>query len=184
MMNSDGPPGGLAKTPETDPAHLESLYLQHERELWQFVRGVAGDAATADDVVQATFLKVQAQGRAVDPASFKPWLFKVALHEALAVRRRRTAQERAHEGWRQLARPSPGEPGDALQRKELVESVRRAIEELPIEQRKVLLLRMDEGRSFADIARTIGAPLGTVLTRMRLALEKLRASLNERDVSQ
>jgi RNA polymerase sigma-70 factor (ECF subfamily) len=57
--------------------------------------------------------------------------------------------------------------------------VRRALAELPPEQRRVVEARIDQGKSFAVIAAEQGLPLGTVLTRMRLALEKLRRALGE-----
>ena len=66
-------------------------------------------------------------------------------------------------------------------RGETVEAVRQALDRLPIEQRKVVWARMYEDRSFAEIAQESGLPLGTVLTRMRLALEKLRRSLRPGD---
>jgi RNA polymerase sigma-70 factor (ECF subfamily) len=60
-----------------------------------------------------------------------------------------------------------------------VARVRVAIDRLPPEQRRVVEQRIDEGRTFAEIAAESGLPLGTVLTRMRLAHEALRKALGE-----
>ncbi|MBL8825420.1 MAG: hypothetical protein JNM18_00445, partial [Planctomycetaceae bacterium] len=61
---------------------------------------------------------------------------------------------------------------------ETVVGVRQAIEQLPAEQRQVVRLRIYENRTFAEIATALKLPLGTVLTRMQLALKKLKKALD------
>ena len=68
-------------------------------------------------------------------------------------------------------------PDDGLIRGETVDAVRRALGALPDAQRQVVLARVYDDKTFAQIARESGLPLGTVLTRMRLALDKLRDAL-------
>jgi RNA polymerase sigma factor (sigma-70 family) len=157
---------------------VEALYASHGEELRRFVLGVVRDPELAGDVMQATFSKALELGHTARPDSMKGWLFRVAFHEALVVRRRRIAGDTAHRKLADLGRP-PEEhrPDHALIRGETVATVRRALGSLPREQRRVVEARVYDDKTFAEIAREQRLPLGTVLTRMRLALKKLRAAL-------
>jgi len=172
------PPGGPAGL---DRALVAELYTQYGNELRRFVLGVVRDPELAGDVVQAAFARAAEMGHTARPETIKGWLFQVAFREALTVRRRVEARDRA---IRKLASLGfrPGErPEEALIRRETIAAVRRALEELPKEQSRVVWARMYEDKTFAQIAEESELPLGTVLTRMRLALEKLRRSLTGRD---
>jgi RNA polymerase sigma factor (sigma-70 family) len=147
-------------------------------ELRRFVLGVARDPDLADDVMQATFLKALERGHEARLETARGWLFRVAFHEALATRRRTSARDR---GLRRLAgfRPTadPGTPEAPLIRGEAAELVREALARLPEEQRRIVLARVRDDKTFAEIAAEDGLPLGTVLTRMRRALERMRKTL-------
>lgn len=67
---------------------------------------------------------------------------------------------------------------DSLARKEVIEEVREAIQELPLNQQRVVRMRIYEQKTFAQIAEETGPPLGTVLTHMRRAMEALRQKLH------
>lgn len=164
-----------------DAARIAALYVEFGAELRRFILGVVRDPELASDVLQATFTKAFELGHTARPSSIKGWLFRVALNEALANRRRRALGE--HAIRRRGASPSrTGErPDDNLLRRETVERVRAVLATLPDEQRRVVRMRIYEEKTFAEIAQEIGAPIGTVLTRMRLAQEKLRRGLREKD---
>jgi RNA polymerase sigma factor (sigma-70 family) len=157
---------------------IAELFADLTAELRRFVLGVVRDPDLTDDVMQATFLKALEHGHEVRVETSRGWLFRVAFHEALASRRRASSRD---DGNRRLARlrpraddPSPDAP---LIRTETVALVREALARLPEEQRKVVLARVYEDKTFAEIAGETGLPLGTVLTRMRRALEKMRKTL-------
>jgi RNA polymerase sigma-70 factor (ECF subfamily) len=139
--------------------------------------GVTRDRDLAEDLVQVTFTRVLEQGGTVDPMALRAWLYRVALNEALAFRRREQVRERADRAGL-TARPD-GErlPGDDLVERERAERVRRAVNALPPAMRSVVEARIDEGRTFAQIAEREKLPLGTVLSRMQRALERLRRAL-------
>ena len=108
------------------------------------------------------------------------WLFRVAWNEAMLVRRVKTRHRNLLQKavWnRDLNRPEPSTPHSGLVQGETVEAVRKAINDLPEEQRTVVRSRIYEDKTFAVIAEELGVPLGTVLTRMRLAMQKLERSL-------
>jgi RNA polymerase sigma-70 factor (ECF subfamily) len=160
-------------------ARVVSLYETHGEELRRFVLGVVRDPDLTGDVMQATFSKALELGHTARPETLKGWLFRVAFHEALASRRRRLSGDRARRRLADLGRAGAqaDHPDDGLIRGEIIDAVRRALGTLPGPQRRVVLARVYDDKTFAQIARESGLPLGTVLTRMRLALNKLRDAL-------
>ena len=160
-----------------DPVVVAALYAEHADELCRFLTGVLRDAEAAQEVTQAAFVTAVERGHTADEACLKGWLFRVGFHEALAYRRRQAGSVRA---VRKLA-----ERGIAGQltaeatflRAELVNQVRQALHDLPELQQVVVRKRIYDEKTFAVIADELHVPLGTVLTRMRLALEKLRRTL-------
>jgi RNA polymerase sigma-70 factor (ECF subfamily) len=175
-----------------DSSVVAALYVEHGEELRRFLQGILRDAQLASDVLQATFVKMSERGHQTRAESRKAWLFRVAYNEALAYRRReavgnkvvrRVAEESKS---KQTAEPgawhsngSAGHTGDPLVRMESVQTVRQALDELPPEQRQVVRMRIYEEKTFAVIAKELKIPLGTALARMRAALTKLRARLDE-----
>ena len=165
-----------------DAESIERLYEEHCEELRRFLLGVTRDPQVAADAVQAALVKAIEQGHTARHESRKAWLFRVAFHEALAVRRRTAVGDRVMRDavWKLPA--TTGEPADlAATRKEQAEAVRRAVAALPAEQAAVVRMRMHDGLTFAEIADRLGIPLGTALTRMRTALAKLKVALSEHE---
>jgi RNA polymerase sigma factor (sigma-70 family) len=164
----------------TDPSRIDaavvaSLYERYADELGLFLKGVLRNSDLAAEALQNTFTKAVESGHTAREESLKGWLFRVAFHEAALLRRRGQIHDRS---LRQMARNSPSsaeseQPDERLSQSEMLAEVRRALNELPPDQRQVVQMRIYEEKSFAEIAEELSAPLGTVLTRMRLALKKL-----------
>ncbi len=164
---------------KADPGVVAALYLEHADGLRCFVQGLLRDNHLAADVTQMTFVKAVQSCSEVRKESLKAWLYRVAYHEAMAIRRRQGVDQRATE---KIARegPKPCDAPDAhLTRWEEVQAVRGALETLPDAQRQVVRMRMYEQKKFSEIAEELQLPLGTVLTRMQLGLKKLRQQLAE-----
>jgi len=160
-----------------DPAVIVALHERHAEELRCFVLGVVRDHHLAAEVVQAAFTKVVELGHTVRRESLKSWLFRVAFNEALSVRRRQGVGERV---LRTLGDQSPKystPPENRVLRDETVAAVREALQALPPDQYRVVFLRMYEQKKFIEIAAELDVPLGTVLSRMQLAMAKLKRSL-------
>lgn len=167
-------PSGRATT---ELSRVEALFHEHAGEIRRFVLGVVRDPESASDVLQATFAKAVELGHTARAETLKGWLFRVAYHEAITARRRQQTREQGQRKLTSLWVARSEQPEESLIRRETVEAVRKAMEELPAEQRRVVWARLYEDKTFAAIAAEFGVPLGTVLTRMRLALEKLKRSL-------
>ena len=157
-----------------DPAVIAALYLDHGDELRAFLVGVLKDHDLANEALQATFIKAMEQGHTAHEETRKGWLFRVAFHEALAIKRRSKTYDN---NLRKMAwsrpNPEPHSPDDRLCRWETIVNVRKALEGLPANQREIVHLRIYEEKTFAEIAEELKVPLGTVLTRMRSAMRKL-----------
>ena len=180
MTESGGgqPDRAAPERPRLTPADVQAIYERWQTDVRRFLLAITGDAELADELLQATFSRLVEAGQAARPESVRGWLFKVA-HNELRLWKRRAA---THARWLGAAAP-PAAAGavpweEAIRGEERV-AVRRALAALPEEQRRVVEARIDQGKSFATIAAEQGLPLGTVLTRMRLALEKLRRALGE-----
>ena len=165
-----------------DAAVVAALYERYAGEIGLFLKGVLRNSDLAAEALQNTFAKAVESGHTAREESLKGWLFQVAFHEALLLRRRAQIHERS---LRQMARnsqssvPSGERPEEQLSRSETLAEVRRALGELPPDQRQVVQMRIYEEKTFAEIAAETSAPLGTVLTRMRLAMKKLSQQMRK-----
>ena len=169
-LQGEAPPA--AATPPS------AIFDEVVAELRRFVWGVVRDSNQVDDVIQATYIKAMERGSAAHPETAKGWLFRVAYNEALVVKRREAARDRATRRLANQPARESGRPDEGLLRSETVQAVRLAMQTLSEAQRRVVMARMHGDRTFAEIARDSGMPLGTVLTHMRRALEKMRRTLD------
>lgn len=137
--------------------------------LRRYARALVGDRATADDLVQDTleraWSKLHLYRHGTD---LRAWLFTV-MHN-VHVNRVRAARptDPLEDGMPELAQRAT--QGDAL----LVRDLERAVAALPAEQREVLLLVALEDLSYDETARALGIPIGTVMSRLARAREKVR----------
>lgn len=140
----------------------------------------------ADDVTQEVFARLWDKAGQFDPARgrFGSWFGAVARHHILARGRRRGRERRILAGEEierllaQAADPSPSVESRVWTRERDAALV-AAVQGLPAEQRRVIVLAYFAGLSQSEIAATNAVPLGTVKKRTRLALEKLRRALGD-----
>ncbi|MBS0208317.1 MAG: RNA polymerase sigma factor [Planctomycetes bacterium] len=163
------------------PALVASLFVQHGDELKRFLYGVLRNNEHVNDTLQVTFVKAIEQGHTARQESLKGWLFRVAYHEAIVVRRKQGVHQRATDALANSEQRTSIAPEVPLLRWEDVTRVREALAQLPPDQRRVVELRIYEQQKFVEIAAELKLPLGTVLTRMQLALKKLRGMLDSKE---
>lgn len=176
---SEPDPDKSAAAPERISAELvTSLFVQHGDELRRFLYGVLRNNEHVNDTLQVTFVKAIEQGHTARQESLKGWLFRVAYHEAIVVRRKQGVHQRATDALANCDQRTSISPEMPLIRWEDVTRVREALAQLPPDQRRVVEMRIYDQQKFIDIASELKVPLGTVLTRMQLALKKLKAMLS------
>jgi RNA polymerase sigma-70 factor (ECF subfamily) len=155
------------------------VYEQQFDYLWQSLRRLGVSAGDVEDAVHDVFLVVQRRLGDYDPARpMRPWLFGIAYRIVSERRRRGSAVEVAADDHEVLAvadgQPSPEAQFAAEQARR---RVHRALGELPIEQRAVLVMHDLERHSASEVAEAIGVPLNTVYSRLRLARAKFVAAV-------
>ncbi|MBI4540181.1 MAG: sigma-70 family RNA polymerase sigma factor [Gemmatimonadetes bacterium] len=167
---------------------LGELYDRHGATAYSVACGILRDPADAEEIVADAFVQLWNTAAGFDPArgSALAWLITITRSRALDRLRSRRRHERlleraATEDARgfAVALATPGhEPERGTEREETRRLVERSLAELPEAQRRVLELAYFTGLSQSEIARALGEPLGTVKTRMRAGMEKLRQALS------
>lgn len=162
-----------------EEAGLATLYDRYHRLAFSLALRVVNDRGRAEDVVQDAFLAVwrKAAMYALGRGSVKTWLTSIVRNRAIDVIRARRESDSDDDAVLLAIRdPSPSvleQVAAGLDR----EAVRAVIAQLPVEQRQAVAMAYFEGRSHSEIAEVTGLPLGTVKSRIRLAMHRLRSLL-------
>jgi len=171
--------GSDAEVQQQAAERLEEVFARCQDELLGTLYYLVGNAEDARDALQETFVKCW-QHRTDVPGveNLRAWVFRIALNAGrdlrkTAWRRRRKPLDQA-EG--KLVAKSDN-PGTEAARREQLELIRQAVGRLRREEQEVFLLRQNGRMTYEQIAEAIKIPVGTVKTRMRLALSKLREAL-------
>ena len=173
---------------EGDDRALGELYDRHGAVMYSLARSIVSEPADAEEVVADAFLQIWRGAPQYDRtrASVGAFLAVVTRSRALDVvrahRRRGTAEDRAaawsESGLAVALSASDPAPDRATELREAGAVVRQALDELPGPQREVILLAYFGGYSQSEIAARLSEPLGTVKTRVRAGMQKLREVLS------
>lgn len=164
---------------------LEQLYERYNRPIFGLALLIVGDRAAAEEITLDVFMRVwqKASSYRAEQAKVSTWLTHITRNHAIDVlRRRRVRPDQSALSWEELtleaSSPSP-DPGELAEQSSRRERVRAAIAKLPDDQRQALLLAYFGGYTQTQIAEALKQPLGTIKTRLRLAVQKLRDFLRE-----
>ncbi|HOG47771.1 MAG TPA: sigma-70 family RNA polymerase sigma factor [Anaerolineae bacterium] len=164
----------VARARRGDKDAFGALVVRHHRAVAAIAYHMTGDAATADDVAQAAFLRAWEQLATLrDDAAFKSWLCRLAVRASIDCLRRAPREQPLPDG---VVDPA-GSPEGAALAHERARAVRRAVLGLPEQCRAALILREFEGLSYKEIAQVLGIPMGTVMSRLSYARGLLRTAL-------
>jgi RNA polymerase sigma-70 factor, ECF subfamily len=166
-----------------DASALGELYDRHARPIYSLALRILQDASEAEDIVQEVFAQAWRQAARYDTSrgAVGAWLLNLARSRAIdRLRARRARPEAAADPAAGETVVSPGDGPDAEALKgEQIQAVRLALGELPLVQRVAIELAYYEGLTHAEIAARLEQPLGTIKTRIRLGMLKLRDALAE-----
>ncbi len=174
----------MPRIAEKDPVAFEIFYDRHAGAAYSLAYRIVGDRQSAEDVTQEALISIWRSGARFDRArgSVRAWTLGIVRNRAIDLLRRDSgrAPRPAFDSEELLER----EPSDKLTdvealRRETARQVRGAISGLPEEQSKVIGLAYFGGFTHSEIAKMLNEPLGTIKGRMRLGMEKIRASLAE-----
>ncbi len=156
---------------------FDALYERHSRPLFNFIRRLLRDESLAEDVFQETCMRVLRNAARFDPrARFRTWLYTVAHNLCMDELRRRRRRMSIPAGELPGPQPVP-DPHERLES----ESAHRLLWGLRPELRAVVVLRVLHGYSQEETARIVGAPVGTVKSRLHHALKQLRRMAGEHE---
>jgi RNA polymerase sigma-70 factor (ECF subfamily) len=167
-----------------DPIAFEVFYDRHAGAAYSLAYRIVGSRTAAEDVTQEALLSIWRSGARYDRArgSVRAWTLGIVRNRAIDLLRKESGRspKLAAGGDEILERRAAEELTDTeAVRRETAEEVRGAIQELPEDQSRVIGLAYFGGFSHSEIAEMLNEPLGTIKGRMRLGMDKIRATLAE-----
>jgi RNA polymerase sigma factor (sigma-70 family) len=165
------------RSPSSDT--LEDAFACYQPELLGMLYHLVGNIEDARDALQDTFIKCwRHRDEIAGIENLKAWIFRIALN---------TGRDLRQTAWRRRKKPLPEDttnlvtqgdgPEAEVEHREQMALIREAVSQLRTEEQEVFLLRQNAQMTYEQIADTMGIPTGTVKTRMRLALIRLREAL-------
>src|SRR5579872_1332646 len=163
---------------------LEELFRRYRQPAYRVAFRLLGNEADALDAVQDGFVKALTHLDGFrGQSSFKTWLLRVVSNAALDLGRQRGRRETVSlpgAGDNDGGPSVPDQPGRGLERADLRRLLDQALMVLPEAQRRTFVLHADAGLSYREVADALGISIGTVMSRLYYARQKLRALLTER----
>jgi RNA polymerase sigma-70 factor, ECF subfamily len=157
-----------------DESALAALYDRYAGVLFSVLNRILRDTQAAEEILQDIFYQLWRTASRFDPSrgSLGGWLLVIARNRAISRLRRHNPAAGEEIGENSVV--VPGNLESAVAREELLGRIKSALDGLPQEQRAVLELAYFQGLTHSEIARHTGDPLGTVKTRLRIAVETLK----------
>jgi len=188
----------LKTEPQTQPDMLqrqrliEAVVDEFEQPLLRYVTRIIRNGTLAQDVVQNVFIKLFRQWKPNQRpcgAALKPWLLRVAHNEAVDVIRAEERRKGAHQRWSAeegVARHVPVTPSTtgtscATPDDERLDRVVASLNILTLEERQIVLLRLQQGLSYDEIATVTNRPRGSVGAILHVAVRKLAGEVQRRE---
>lgn len=169
----------IRRLQQSDLDALGVLFERYQQRVYRTALAIVRDPAAAEDILQDCFLKVYANAQRIDvERPLAPWLYRVTVNLSytwlMHARNQRTPLEQITD---HLISPMKQAPDQLTEQTEIRQCVRRAIGELSLDQRVVVVLYYLNNLSLQDIAEILDLPVGTVKSRLFYARENLRAAL-------
>jgi RNA polymerase sigma factor (sigma-70 family) len=158
----------------TMPRSFEEVVLPHLDAAFNYARWLTKNDADAEDVVQDAYVRALRFFSSLRDDNARAWLFTIVRNTWYGRFPRRAGAAVVHVGEGADERADVSlDPEAQMIQQQTVEHVRRALETIPTDFREVLVLRELEGLSYKEIAAIVGIPLGTVMSRLARARERL-----------
>jgi len=172
---------------EGDTIAYRGLVEKYQERVYHMVYGMVRNREDARDITQDAFVKAYDNiQRFRLESSFYTWIYRIAMNRAIDHLRRRKRDGTTEFDDQIAQRDERGgidevhhgdSPSRTLERKRLYDRIMSAMQELPEDQRQVVLLRELEGLSYKEIAEVMEVPEGTVMSRLYYARKKLQKAL-------
>ncbi|MCI0549618.1 MAG: sigma-70 family RNA polymerase sigma factor [Anaerolineae bacterium] len=163
---------------------LNELYDRYNRRVFSVAAAIVGDLSVAEEITLDVFVQVWKHAGTYQPdrAKVSTWLIAITRHHAIDILRWQKSRPDTNslnlDGMSLQDGPAHS-PEENMELTMQREQVREALSQLPEEQREALVLAYFKGYTQSQISEELGQPLGTIKTRIRLAMQKLRKLLVE-----
>ncbi|MGQ9848502.1 MAG: RNA polymerase sigma factor [Aggregatilineaceae bacterium] len=170
----------IRRLQEADLDALGILFERYRQRVYRTALAIVRDPAAAEDILQDCFLKVYTNAQRIDAGRpLAPWLYRVTVNLSYTwLTRARNQRMPLEQVTDRLISPMKQAPDRLTEETEIRQNVRRAIGELSLDQRVVVVLYYLNNLSLQDIAEILDLPVGTVKSRLFYARENLRAALD------
>ncbi len=166
-----------------DPDLLDRLIEQYQHRLLRYLISLSGNRELAEDLFQETWIRVLERGHQYDGKhEFNTWLYAIARNLTIDYLRKKSPS--SLDAMMEDEDRAPHEPADpqpmaweVVEQHEQAERISAAMVGLPAEYREAIVLRFQDGLGLEDIATVVGAPLGTVKSRLYRGLNLLMGRL-------
>jgi len=153
---------------------IAAAYNAHAASLYRYLLTLLSDVEDAEDALQEVFLGLMRRGQQSEIQDLRAYLFRAAHNQALLMLRKRRKREResaaAATCWIDIDACGPDD-------REMALDITRALHQLSVEQREIVVLKLSQGLTFREIAEVLAIPPATAASRYRLALTRLRSLL-------
>ena len=181
----------ISRAKSGDAEAFRALVVRHQRKVYAVALGIVKDPDLAWDVSQESFVRVHRHlADFKGDAAFSTWVMRIAHHLSIDVLRKERASSRdaiddvresdledASDGV--LATTLDSNPQRGVLRRELHGKITEALGRIPVAHREILVLREVEGLSYEELAKELGIPKGTVMSRLFHARKKMQALLRD-----
>lgn len=170
---------------------IEELISRHKKRIFTYIMLMVKNEQLAEDIFQDTFIKViisLKEGRYSDKGKFVSWVARIAHNLIIDHFRKEknlqtVSNDQSEYDLFNSARFAERNVEDDMVNSQITQDIRKMIDELPADQREVVLMRHYAGMSFKEIAEQTNVSINTALGRMRYALINLRKIMEEKQIS-
>ena len=167
----------VSRAQQGDRGAFSELVCQHYPGVIRVVQRMCGDVQLAEDAAQEAFIRAWVNLPTYNPLSpLRNWLYRIAVNSALDMMRKKTTDPVDDEEMLMIADQSPG-PEATLIQNERIALLQKAVQSLPDAARSVLVLKEYGELSYQEIAGVLDIPIGTVMSRLNYARNRLRELL-------
>jgi|688.fasta_scaffold664704_1 RNA polymerase sigma-70 factor (ECF subfamily) len=149
---------------------IEELHNLYSKQLHRYITKMIRDQDAAKDILQETFVALFRFRGEINQNALKSWLYKTAYR--FAIKHKKNKTEKFLDAYSSCLGPE-----DVLMKNETVNIVKGAIDSLPETQRQIIKMKIYENKTFAEISKALKIPIGTALSRERLAKEKIMCDI-------
>ena len=168
----------ILKAKKGDHVAYEFLVRRYQRNIYKLCHCMTGAHQSADDLSQDTFVKAYFNLKSFkEGMNFYSWIRKIAVNNSLnylKIRKREKPYDEGHSPRRNNPSPS-NPPQEQLIRKRMNQKFHESLQDLPLDQKAIFILRVFENLSYDSISQVLNIPRGTVMSRLNRARKKLKS---------